>query len=290
MDLVLLIQHVINGLLLGGVYALVAAGLTLIYGVMKIINFAHGEFVTAGMYVAYGLHTVAHLTPYVAAAVSLMLFVALGALLERGLVEPVLTAPQLNQILLTLGVSLFLANGMMVVFSPDTRTLQGALTAQTLTSGGITVSLPRVIAFGVAMALSVILYLLLQGTKWGRAIRAAAEDRQAAHLVGVDVRQVYKLTFGLGVALAAVAGTLITPFYSVHPFAGTPFVFTAFVIVVLGTMGHFMGALAGGLIVGVAESVGALVLSPALKQLVSFAIFVLILLFRPAGLFGRREG
>lgn len=280
------LQYVANGVVLGGVYGLVAVGLTLIYGVLKIINFSHGELVMGGMYVSYWCFVLWRIDPYISAVISFFLFFCVGALLQRYLVEPVLSAPQINQILLTIGISLVLTNLAMVLFSPDTRTIHVAYSAATVSFGGIILGIPRLVSFGVAMVLSLGLYVFLRTTRLGKAVRAAAQDREGAQLVGIGARKVFMIAFGIGAGMAAVAGSLMTPFYNVQPLAGVPFVLTAYVIVVLGTMGNFLGALLGALVVGVAESVGSYFFSPALRQLVSFGIFIMVLLFKPAGLFG----
>ncbi len=285
-DLLTFLQYVANGIVLGGVYGLVAVGLTLIYGVLKIINFSHGELVMGGMYVSYWCFVLWRIDPYVSAVISMTLFFCIGAVLQRYVVEPIMPAPQINQILLTIGVGLFLTNLAMVLFSPDTRTIHVSYATTTISFWGVLVSIPRLVSFVVAMVLSLGLYLFLRTTRLGKAVRAAAQDREGAQLVGIGARQVFIIAFGIGAGMAAVAGSLLTPFYNVQPTAGVPFVLTAYVIVVLGTMGNFLGALVGALLIGVAESVGSYLFSPALRQLVSFSIFIGVLLFKPEGLFG----
>jgi branched-chain amino acid transport system permease protein len=281
-------QAAVSGLLIGGVYALVALGLTLIFGVMKIINFAHGSLMMLGMYATFFLHTLVGLDPYLSVLLVGPAFFVVGALLERGVIEPNLTGPESNQLLLTLGVALFLENAALAAFSPDYRSIRLPWASRAFLLGEAVVNLPRLIAFASAIALALGLWLFLRHTDTGKAIRAAADEREGALLVGIDIRRLYAVAFGIGSAVVAVAGSLVTPFLYVAPDVGDVFNILAFVIVVLGGMGSFVGALLGGFLVGLAESLGAAVLPGSLKQLPIFALFVLVLLFRPTGLFGRR--
>ena len=284
----LLWQACVSGLLIGGVYALVALGLTLIFGVMRIINFAHGTLMMLGMYATFFLYAHVGLSPYLAVVVVGPLFFLVGALLERAVIEPNLGAAESNQLLLTLGVALFLENGALVLFSPDYRSIRLPWASRAWFLGEAVVNLPRLIAFGCSIALAMALWLFLRHTDTGKAIRAAAEEREGALLMGINIRRLSAIAFGLGSAVVAVAGALVTPFLYVAPDVGDVFNILAFIIVVLGGMGSFVGALLGGLIVGLAESLGAAVLPGSLKQLPIFVLFVLVLLFRPTGLFGRR--
>jgi branched-chain amino acid transport system permease protein len=284
----LLWQAVVSGLLIGGVYALVALGLTLIFGVMRIINFAHGTLMMLGMYATFFLYTVAGVDPYLSVLLVGPAFFLVGVALARGVIEPNLGAPESNQLLLTLGIALFLENAALALFSPDYRSIRVPWAARSFLVGDAVVNLPRLIAFACSVALAVGLWLFLKHTDTGKAIRAAAEEREGALLVGIHIRRLYAVAFGIGSAVVATAGSLVTPFLYVAPDVGDVFNILAFVIVVLGGMGSFVGALLGGLLVGVAESLGAAVLPGSLKQLPIFVLFVLVLLFRPAGLFGRR--
>jgi branched-chain amino acid transport system permease protein len=289
-DPTLLWQAAVSGLLAGGVYALVALGLTLVFGVLRIVNFAHGALMMLGMYATFFLWSLGGVDPYLSLLVVGPLFFVVGLLLERGVIAPNRDAPEANQLLLTLGLALFLENAVLALFSPDPRTLRLPHLSRALLLGDAVVNIPRAIAFGASVALAVALWLFLRHTDTGRAIRATAEEREGALLVGIDIRRLQAIAFGLGAALAAVAGALVTPFLYVAPDVGDIFNILAFVIVVLGGMGSFLGALVGGLLVGLAESVGAALLPGSLKQLPIFALFVLVLLFRPTGLFGRRVG
>ena len=284
----LLWQAAVSGLLIGGVYALVALGLTLVFGVLRIINFAHGTLMMLGMYATFFLYTLGGVDPYLSVLLVGPAFFVVGVVLERGVIQPNLAAPESNQLLLTLGVALFLENAALAAFSPDYRSIRLPWAARALYLRDAVVNVPRLIAFGCSIALAAGLWLFLRHTDLGKAIRAAAEEREGALLVGIDIRRVHAVAFGLGSALVAVAGSLVAPFLYVAPDVGDVFNIFAFVIVVLGGMGSFVGALLGGFVVGLAESFGAAVLPGSLKQLPIFVLFVLILLFRPTGLLGRR--
>ncbi len=284
----LLWQACVSGLLIGGVYALVALGLTLVFGVMRIINFAHGTLMMLGMYATFFLYTYAGVDPYLSMLVVGPLFFLIGAFLERCVIEPNLGAAESNQLLLTLGIALFLENAALALFSPDYRSIRLPYASRALFLGEAVVNVPRLIAFGCSIVLAVLLWVFLKYTDTGKAIRAAAEEREGAVLMGINIRRLSAVAFGIGSAVVAIAGSLVTPFLYVAPDVGDVFNILAFVIVVLGGMGSFVGALLGGLIVGLAESLGAAVLPGSLKQLPIFVLFVLVLLFRPTGLFGRR--
>ncbi|MFQ5520409.1 MAG: branched-chain amino acid ABC transporter permease [Candidatus Methylomirabilia bacterium] len=289
MDTTVLLQALVSGVLIGGVFALAAVGLTLIFGVLRIINFAHGEFLMLGMYTSYWLFAFFRVDPFVSLVVTLPAFFALGAVVERGLVAPILKAPEEIQILLTLGLSLFLQNLALTLWSPDSRVVSVDYATSTIRLGTAYLSLPRMGAFASAIVISVGLYMFLKGTEVGRAIRAAADSREGAQLVGIDVRRIYWIAFGIGTACVGAAGSIITPFFFTSPHAGLVFTLTSFVVVVLGSLGNFVGALVGGIIIGVAESLGEVFMPGSMKQVVTFGIFILVLLFRPTGLFGGRR-
>lgn len=281
------VQTVVNGLLTGGLYALVGIGLTIVFGVMRLINFAHGDLMMVSMYITFFLYQLFGLDPLVSLIICLPALFALGMLIERFLLEPVLKAPELNQLLLTAGISIVLINLTQLLFGANYVQLRTAYSDTVLHLGSITVSLAYTIAFAVAGALTVIIFLFMVRTDIGRAIRATAQDREAAMLMGIDVRRIFAIAFGIGAAAAGVAGTLLMPVYYAFPVVGVPFTLKAFVVVVLGGMGSVVGAIFAGLTLGVAESLGAVYISTAYKDAIGFIIFVLILLFRPAGLFGK---
>jgi branched-chain amino acid transport system permease protein len=282
-------QAIVSGLLIGGVFALIALGLTLVFGVMKIINFAHGDFLMLGMYFAFFLSVMFGLDPYVSALLCFPFFFALGWVIQARLIRPVLKAPENIQILVTVGLSLVLQNTALFLFSPDFQSLRVPYGASTFTVAGVSISYVRLIACAVSLSAAMAVYLFLSRTDTGKALRACAEQKTGAMAVGIDVDRMYKIAFGLGTACVALAGVLMTPFFYIAPQVGLPFTLVAFVTVVLGGLGSVPGALVGGLIIGLVESLGEVLLpAPSMKQMATFSVFLLILLIRPQGLLGGR--
>ena len=288
MSIQIFMQSIVNGLFTGGIYALVAVGLTLIYGVMQILNFAHGEFLMLGMYVSYWAFTLFGVDPYLAVPISGVLVFCVGALIQVGLVQRVLTAHPLNQIVLLLGVSTLIIGLVQFFWTADPKSIHVAYETQVIAFAGLRFPIPRLVAFLSALAIAVGLFVFLQYTKTGKAIRAVSQGRVASSLMGINVSFIYMLTFGIGAAVTAVGGALLVPFNKMTPNIGQDFSVIAFVVVVLGTMGTFIGAFIGGLIIGVVEAFAGYILGGDLKILASMLIFILILLLKPAGLFGRR--
>jgi branched-chain amino acid transport system permease protein len=284
----ILIPAILNGLLTGAIYALVALGLTLIYGVLHIINFAHGALLTAAMFAAFFANRWLGLDPYVAALALTPLFFCLGYALQRLVIGPAAHGDDRNILLVTLGLAIVIENALLYVFRADTRTLDLPYAFDTIQLGPALLAVPRVIAFAVVVAVALALWLLMRFTDTGRAIRAVAKEKLGAELAGIDVAHVYAVTFGLGTACLAVAACLLIPSYYVNPGAGNAFVLIAFTVVVLGGMGSVAGALIGGLFVGVVESLCGLWLGESLGQIGIFVMFILVLLLRPRGLFGAR--
>jgi branched-chain amino acid transport system permease protein len=285
---VILVPAVLNGLMTGAVYALVALGLTLIYGVLHIINFAHGALLTAAMFAAFFAHRLLGLDPYIAAIGLTPLFYLLGYALQRFVIGPAAHGEDRNILLVTLGLAVVIENALLYAFRADTRTLNLPYAFDVVEIGNAFLALPRVIAFVVVMAVALALWLIMRWTATGKAIRAVAKERLGAELSGIDVPHIYAVTFGLGTACLAIAACLLIPTYYVNPHAGNAFVLVAFTIVVLGGMGSVTGALIGGLFVGVVESLSGLFLGESLGQIGIFVMFILVLLFRPSGLFGER--
>ena len=282
----LYVQAIVNGFLVGGVYSLMALGLSLIFGVMRVINFAHGDMMVWGMYLSYWLFVTAGVDPYLSILVTGSAVFLLGAAVQKGLVNRILDAPHEMQILLMLGVALVLENVALMVWGPDSRRVSTTYALSTFWLGPIVFDLPKVATFGLALALALGLYLFLKKTDLGRMIRAASDNQIGALLVGTDILKVFTLAFGIGAACVGAAGSLMTPFLPFSPSTGLFFTVTSFNIVIIGGMGSFLGAFVGGLLVGVSESLGAVILVPSLKEIVSFVLLVLILLFRPQGLLG----
>jgi branched-chain amino acid transport system permease protein len=285
---VILIPAILNGLMTGAVYALVALGLTLIYGVLHIINFAHGALLTAAMFAAFFANRWLGLDPYVAAFLLTPLFFAFGYALQRFVIGPAAHGEDRNILLVTLGLAVVIENALLFTFRADTRTLDLPYGFDTIEVGPAFIALPRAIAFAAVIAVTLALWLIMRFTDTGKTIRAVAKEKLGAELVGIDVGHVYAVTFGLGTACLAVAACLLIPSYYVNPSAGNAFVLIAFTVVVLGGMGSVAGALIGGLFVGVVESLSSLWLGESLGQIGIFVMFILVLLLRPSGLFGER--
>jgi len=289
MNVSILLQTLINGIFLGGVYALVAIGLTLVYGVMMIVNFAHADFLMLGLYLAYWSFVLAGIQPYIAMFIIIVIFFLIGILLQKVLIKPVLSAPVINQVLLTLGLSSFIVGLVQFFWRAEPRSLILPYSSNSIAIGDVVLNIPRLIAFVVSLVVALFLYQFLSHTKTGKAIRACSQSRRAAALMGINVNRIYMLVLGIGLALAGLAGALLSPNYPMSPTVGSTFSFTAFVIVVLGSMGNFMGAFFGAMIIGIAESFGGLLIGGELKQLVSMLIFIFVLLLRPGGLFGGKN-
>jgi branched-chain amino acid transport system permease protein len=283
---IILITAILNGLLTGAVYALVALGLTLIYGVLHIINFAHGALLSMALFAAFFAFRLLGLDPYLAALVLAPALFAFGYALQRFIIGPASHGDDRNMLLVTLGLSVVIENMLLYGFRADTRTIDVRYAFQTIDLGFTFLSIPRVIGFGAVFAVALALWGLMSWTDIGKAIRAVAKEKLGAQLAGIDVSHVYAMTFGLGTACVAIAACLLIPTYYVNPTVGEAFVLIAFTIVVLGGMGSVPGALIGGLLIGVVESLSGLFLGESLGQIGIFLIFIVVLLVRPTGLFG----
>jgi len=281
------LQSVLSGLLVGGVYALIGIGLTIIFGVMRVINFAHGDLLMLGMYATWWIFTKTHLDPYLALVLVVPLMFLVGAFLQRAFINRVLNALPQNQILLTIGLGLIMSNTMMLAFTSDYRILTTSYSSASFDVAGLSVSQPLLYSFVITAVITGALFWFLQRTDTGQAIRATAQDREAAQLMGINVGWTSVLAFGIGSALAGAAGALIAPTYYIFPQVGGAFTLKAFVIVVLGGMGSIVGATLGGLIIGVTESLAAIYVASGLKELVVYVLFLALLLFRPSGLLGK---
>lgn len=285
---VILIPAVLNGLMTGAIYALVALGLTLIYGVLHIINFAHGALLTAAMFAAFFAYTVLGLDPYAAVFLLTPAFFVLGYALQRYVIGPAAHGDDRNFLLVTLGLAVVIENALLYAFRADTRTVNLPYAFNVIEIGNMFLAVPRVVAFIAVMVVAAALWLFLRWTATGKAVRAVAKERLGAELCGIDVVHIYAVTFGLGTACVAVAACLLIPTYYVNPTAGDAFVLIAFTVVVLGGMGSVVGALIAGLFVGVVESLSTIALGESLGQIGIFVMFIIMLLVRPSGLFGER--
>ena len=281
-------EAAVNGLLTGAVYALVALGLTLIYGVLHIVNFAHGALLTAAMFAVWVLGAVLGVGPYVSIILLAPVFFAVGYALQRFVIGPASGGRDSNVLLVTLGLAIVIRNALLAGFGGDTRSLGGDAGFDVVALGPMLLSRPRLIGFAGAVIVAALLWLLLTRTDTGRAIRAVAREPLGARLAGIDVRHIFAATFGLGTACLAVAAGLLMPSFYVNPGAGEAFVLVAFTVVVLGGMGSIPGALLGGLAIGAVESLSGLFFGDSLGQAGIFVVFILVLLLRPTGLFGAR--
>jgi branched-chain amino acid transport system permease protein len=281
------LQSLISGILIGGVYALIGIGLTIIFGVMRVINFAHGDLLMLGMYATYYLFTLFHVDPFLSIIFTMPLMFLFGVVLQKLVINRILDALPQNQILLTVGLGLIMSNSVMLAFTSDYKILSTKYSSSSVSVLGISISLPLAISFAITAAITALLYWFLLKTDTGQAIRATAQDREAARLMGINVSRMSIIAFGLGSALAATAGALISPTYYIFPQVGSIFTLKAFVITVLGGMGSVVGATLGGVLIGVAESVGGVYFGSDWKEVIVFVLFLLVLLLKPSGLFGK---
>jgi len=283
----MLAQVVVSGILSGALYAMVALGLALIFGVMRIINVAHGPLLMLGAYATFFLYSALGINPYLTVPVSMLVLFAVGVLLERTLVFRVVDAPELSSLLLTFGISIALVNLAQLLFTSDLRSVE-YLTGSWVV-GPLALSKARVVAFAVASALTGLSFLLLQRTRLGKAIRATSQNREVAMVCGIDVRRIHLVTFGLSAALAGAGGALIAVIVAIQPEMGQIWTFKSFLVIVLGGAGNYPGALLGGILLGLIEQLASLFLTTQLSEVVAYVLLVLILLVRPQGLLGGRQ-
>lgn len=279
-------QTLVSGLLIGGLYAVIGVGMSLIMGVMRIINLAHGELLMVGMYITYWLFSTLHMDPYLSLLISMPVLFLLGVAIQRGLISRILDKKSIlpeNQVILTVGVAMILANSARLIFGSDYKSVYTSYSTKTFFLGNVSVSVPLLAAFAISVFITGTIFILLVKTDLGRSIRAVAQDRQAAILMGINPAKMYAITFGLGAALAGAAGSLLMPIYYLFPDIGGAFTLKAFIITALGGMGSSVGAILGGLTLGLAESFGATYISPGYKDAVGFVIFVVVLVFLPQG-------
>jgi len=294
MDFLFFLQDVINGILMGSIYGLVALGLTLVFGVLKVINFAHGSFLMVAMYVAYWVVAMTGLHPYQALFLAAPIMYVFGYLMQQWLIRPIFVAERdvrepVTVIIVTTGVWYVLDNLALLAFGPDYRALTpNPLKGSMIELGEILISTPKLYGFITTVATAGALYWFLQKTRIGRAIRATSLDRDAASLMGISQWKIFNVAFGIGTALAGIAGVVLVPVYNIYPTVGVAFDVKSFVIVVLGGLGSIPGALIGGVIIGLIESIGPNFMTSTWTEAIVYGLFLLVLFFKPSGLFGQK--
>lgn len=282
------LQILINGLLLGGLYVIAALGFSLVWGVMNIINLAHGAFIMLGAYITFWLFRLCGIDPFLSIPVSMLALFVLGYLIQRYVINYVVTAQIFMLLILTFGLDIFIMNLAIAAWTADFRSVTPEYSGSGWQYGLISIAYIRLAIVAVALLLTAALALFLRKTKLGSAIQATSLDREAAQLVGINIGSIYAITFGIGAALAGAAGSLVATTYTISPTMGGPLTLKAFVICILGGLGSVSGVILGGLVLGIAESVGAIVIGPGYQDAVSFLVLVVILIVRPEGLFGRK--
>lgn len=283
-----LAQAITKGLLTGMVYGLMALGLSVIFGVMRVVNFAHGEMMVVGMYLAWMGFEYLQVSPMLSLPVIAAIFFGAGYALQRAVISPFIGRPEHQQFLLLLAIAILLVNVSLVIAGPDARGVQMDSQFESYELGPFVFDAVRVHAALTAIVIAGLLWLFFTRTRTGKSIRAAADNNLGALVVGLDVRRLYAFTFGVGAACVGAAGALMITIIPVTPFLAAEYTLLAFVIVIVGGLGSMTGALAGGLLIGVSEAVAGLLLQPSLKSMVSFGILILVLLLRPQGLFGKK--
>jgi branched-chain amino acid transport system permease protein len=284
----LVLNVVIAGVLTGLVYGLMALGLSVIFGVVRVVNFAHGEMMTIAMYAATVLFAALKLDPFLAVLPVAAAFFVLGYALQAGLINPFVTRPEHSQFMLLVAVAIILVNGLLLVFGPDARNVQADYQLESYELGNLLLDKARVFAAGLAVVAALLLFSFFRFTLTGKAIRACADNYLGAKVVGLNVKKYYSLTFGLGSACVAVAGCAMVLLVDVTPGLGPYYTLLAFVIVIVGGLGSMAGALLGGVLIGVSEALAGLLIAPSAKSMVSFGLLILVLLLRPQGLLGKR--
>lgn len=276
-----ILQACVNGLMIGGFYSLMGMGQNIIFGVMKIINFCHGEMLMVGMYLTYALYTFCGIDPYLAVPIVALIMMVVGGLIQHTLITPSLgTKSFTNLLFLTVGMGILFQNLAQVIFSSDYRTVTTEYSSKVLQFGPVTVALPKLVSFGVLIVISIALFFFLKYTTVGKKIRAVSQNPLGAQVVGIDSKLIYVITYGLGAALAGVSGALLTQFYVINPTAGSNFGFRALIVVVVGGLGSIPGAFCAGIFLGLLETLISLFIGPSLKTLVVFVTFIVILVVR----------
>jgi branched-chain amino acid transport system permease protein len=284
----MLTQELLNAVLIGGIYASIGIGFSLVYGVMNLLNLVHGAVIMLAGYVTYQLFTSLRLDPFLSIPVTMALFFILGYGLQRWLINRILTASVFMSLILTYGVDLVLVNVVLLVWKTDLLAVTPSYAGASWALGGIVVSKIRVAIFVMSAILTALTYMFLDFTRTGSAIRAAALDREAAELVGVDTPRIFAITYGISSALAAASGSMLATIYTLTPTLDGVYLGKAFVVAVLGGLGNVTGAVVGGLVLSFAESLGVVLFGPSYQEVIGFVIFLIVLIVRPYGLVGRR--
>ncbi|MDB5818594.1 MAG: high-affinity branched-chain amino acid transporter rane protein [Rhizobacter sp.] len=280
-------QIVVNGILQGGLYAVMALGLALVWGVLNIVNLAHGAFIMLGGYLSWHLYTLAHIDPFLGLPITAVVMFGFGYLLQRGLLNLVVRAPMFNTLLITFGLEVVLTYLAQIAFSADFRTINPPYAGNGIEWFGLAFPVARLIAFAIAVVLTIGMWLFLLHTRLGRAIRATAQNLVAARLYGVEPRHLYAVTFGLGIALAGAAGGLYGTVSQINPYIGATLTAKSFAIAIIGGLDNPLGVLVGGLFLGVVESLATLYIGPTFADVASFGVLLLVLVVRPSGLLGK---
>jgi len=280
-------QAIVDGLLMGSLYALIAIGLAMIWGIVEIINFAHGEFLMIASFLSYFLFIYLGIDPLISIPLAFLTTFGLGYLVQKGIINRILEAPFLAQIFATFALLLIIRNGFFVAFGPDIRSVTTWYSEATIDLYGIKISIVKLFATTIVIIATILLHLFLTRTYLGTAMRALSQDKTAAQLMGIDIKKVYAIAFGLGAGLAGIGGALLTSFYYVFPEMGVPFTLIAFISVVLGGFGNILGPAIGAVIIGVLQSIGALIMTPSMKDILVYIVFLAILLIKPTGIFSR---
>ncbi len=281
------VQAMINGLLLGGIYAMYSAGFSLIFGVMGVVNLAHGELIMLGAFTSYWMFQLFNIDPYASAPVAMVLLFAFGYLVQKYIINRVIEQPHIMSYILTFGIHLMVANLALKLWTHDFRSVTTSYSGANAAFWGLNIPYSRLITFFLALLVTAFLWFFLNRTETGRAIRATSMDKEVARLMGVDVREIYAITFGIGAAVTGLAGAAISPFVIIFPEMGLGYTIIAFCVVVLGGMGYMPGALWGGFVLGVVQSLAATYLSAGISVAITFLILFFMLVFRPAGIVGK---
>lgn len=281
------LQIIISGILMGGIYALISVGLNIIFGVTKVVNFAHGDFLMLGMYLTFWLFKLWEIDPYLSIPISFAVLFVLGYLTQKVVIKPVLGGSDINTLLVTAGLSIVFQNVALMLWKSDYRVIKTSYGASNIKFLGSLISVDRLGAFVVVVLVGALMYYLLMKTRLGADIRAVSQDAEAAVLMGINKDKIFAVTFGLGVGLVGIAAAIITPIFYIYPTVGDPFSIISFIVVILGGLGSFSGALIGGLIIGLVESIGGFISSSELSRVFSLLIFLIVLFFKPLGIMGK---